>query len=51
MTSRKSSKGKDPILLPTSTTALVGPGTYFQKVRSNSTSSLSRIPYDSNIKK
>ena len=52
MTARKLSKGQDPMILPTSTTNLVGPGTYFQKVgRSHSTSSLSRIPYDSTIKK
>ncbi len=52
MTSRKISKGQDPIVPPTSTTTLVGPGSYFQKVkRSNSTSSISRIPYDSKISK
>lgn len=50
MTSRKFSKGKDPIVPPTSTTTLVGPGSYFQKVKkSHSTSSLSRVPYDSKI--
>jgi hypothetical protein len=52
MVSRKASKGKDPLLLPTSTTTLVGPGSYFQKTsRSHSTSSLSRVPYDSTKKK
>jgi hypothetical protein len=52
MTSRKVVKGQDPIVPPTSTTTLVGPGSYFQKVkRSNSTSSISRIPYDSKINK
>lgn len=50
MTSRKAPKGQDPIIPQTSTTTLVGPGSYFQKVkRSNSTSSLSRVPYDSKI--
>jgi hypothetical protein len=52
MSSRKAAKGQDPLVPPTSTTPLVGPGAYFQKVnRSNSTSSISRIPYDSKISK
>lgn len=52
MTSRKSVKGQDPLVPTCSTTTLVGPGSYFQKVKkSHSTSSLSRIPYDSKIKK
>jgi len=50
--SKKAPKGQDPIMAPTSTTTLVGPGSYFQKVkRSNSTSCLSRVPYDSKISK
>lgn len=52
MTSRKVPKGQDPMIPSTATTTLVGPGAYFQKVkRSNSTSSISRIPYDSKISK
>jgi hypothetical protein len=52
MASKKAPKGQDPIIPPTATTTLVGPGSYFQKVkRSNSTSSISRIPYDSKISK
>lgn len=35
---------------PTSTTILVGPGTYFQKVRSQSTGDLLRVPVTSTIK-
>lgn len=50
MTSRKAPKGQDPIIPQTATTTLVGPGSYFQKVKkSHSTSSLSRVPYDSTI--
>lgn len=55
MSSRRKIKGQDP-LVPTgriivniaSTTALVGPSSYFQK--SKSTVSLNRVPYDSKIK-
>ena len=48
---RRSLKGQDPLVPPTSTTNLVGPSTYFQKVRSQSTGDLHRVPLDSNIKK
>lgn len=52
MTSRKMQKDQDPMAPRGSTTTLVGPGAYFQKVKkSHSTSSLSRIPYDSKIPK
>lgn len=52
MASRNAVKGHDPLVPSGSTTTLVGPGAYFQKVKkSHSTSSLSRIPYDSKIKK
>lgn len=49
--SRRTLKGQDPIIPPTSTTHLVGPGTYFQKGRSQSTGDLNRIPLHSQIKK
>ena len=50
MTSRKITKDQDPMAPKGSTTTLVGPGSYFQKVKkSHSTSSLSRVPYDSTI--
>ena len=48
---RRSLKGQDPLVPPTSTTNLVGPSTYFQKVRSQSTGDLHRVPLDSKIKK
>ncbi len=52
MVSRNAVKGHDPLVPSGSTTTLVGPGAYFQKVKkSHSTSTLSRIPYDSKIKK
>lgn len=49
--SRRTLKGQDPIIPPTSTTNLVGPSTYFQKGRSQSTGDLNRIPLHSQIKK
>lgn len=48
---RRSLKGQDPLVPPTSTTNLVGPSTYFQKGRSQSTGDLHRVPLDSRIKK
>ncbi len=42
---------QDPLVPPTSTTNLVGPGTYFQKVKSQSTGDLNRVPLHSQIKK
>lgn len=41
-------KGVDPLVPTASTTALVGPSSYFQK--SKSTTSFNRIPYDSKIR-
>ena len=49
--SRRTLKNQDPIIPPTSTTNLVGPSTYFQKGRSQSTGDLNRIPLHSQIKK
>lgn len=55
---RRAEKGKDPLnppskylLIVVGTTNLVGPSSYFQKGgKSHSTSSLSRVPYDSKLK-
>jgi len=49
--SRRSIKGQDPLVPTTSTTNLVGPNTYFQKGRSQSTGELNRIPLDSKLKR
>lgn len=48
---RRSLKGQDPLVPTSSTTNLVGPGTYFKKGRSQSTGDLHRVPLDSKIKK
>ena len=48
---RRALKGQDPIVPTTSTTPLVGPSSYFQKNRSQSTGDLHRIPLDSKIKR
>lgn len=51
MGTRRSIKGQDPLVPTTSTTNLVGPGSYFKKGKSQSTGDLNRIPLDSRLKK